>query len=92
VAVSSGCVRLLLNKSGHHVTIIDQGELKDGCSFGNAGMIVPSHFVPFAAPGMISKGIRWMFNPKSPFMYDPDLAETFEVGLFVLSKFDERTC
>jgi len=60
-----------LSKSGHQVTIIDQGDLKDGCSFGNAGMIVPSHLVPLAAPGMISKGIRWMFNPRSPFYIRP---------------------
>ena len=62
-----------LNKSGHKVTIIDQGDLKDGCSFGNAGMIVPSHFIPMATPGMISKGIRWMFNSTSPFYVRPRL-------------------
>ena len=63
-----------LNKSGHKVTIIDQGDLKDGCSFGNAGMIVPSHFIPMATPGMISKGIRWMFNSTSPFYVKPRLS------------------
>lgn len=63
-----------LNKSGHKVTIIDQGDLKDGCSFGNAGMIVPSHFIPMATPGMISKGMRWMFNSTSPFYVRPRLS------------------
>lgn len=62
-----------LNKSGHKVTIIDQGDLTDGCSFGNAGMIVPSHFIPLATPGMISKGIRWMFSSTSPFYVRPRL-------------------
>lgn len=62
-----------LNKTGHQVTIIDQSDLKDGCSFGNAGMIVPSHIIPLAAPGMISKGIRWMFNSQSPFYVKPRL-------------------
>jgi D-amino-acid dehydrogenase len=62
-----------LVKSGHRVTIIDKGNLTDGCSFGNAGMIVPSHFIPLAAPGMISKGIRWMFNSRSPFYVRPRL-------------------
>jgi len=62
-----------LLKSGHRVTIIDKGDLTDGCSFGNAGMIVPSHFIPLAAPGMISKGIRWMFNSTSPFYVKPGL-------------------
>ncbi len=62
-----------LSKAGHQVTIIEQSELKDGCSFGNAGMIVPSHLIPLAAPGMISKGIRWMFNSTSPFYVKPRL-------------------
>jgi len=60
-----------LIRSGHKVTIIDKGDLTDGCSFGNAGMVVPSHFIPLASPGMISKGIRWMFNSKSPFYVRP---------------------
>lgn len=62
-----------LQKNGHEVTIVDQGDLSDGCSYGNAGMIVPSHFIPLAAPGMISKGIRWMFNSSSPFYVKPRL-------------------
>src|SRR6187402_764383 len=60
-----------LTQSGYKVTIIDKGDLSDGCSFNNAGMIVPSHFIPLAAPGMISKGIRWMFNSRSPFYVRP---------------------
>lgn len=60
-------------KSGHQVTLIDQSDLTDGCSFGNAGMIVPSHIIPLASPGMISKGIRWMFNSTSPFYIRPRL-------------------
>jgi D-amino-acid dehydrogenase len=56
-----------LARSGHSVTVIDKGNMEAGCSWGNAGMIVPSHFIPLAAPGMISKGIRWMFNSSSPF-------------------------
>jgi D-amino-acid dehydrogenase len=60
-----------LDKAGHKVTILDQGNMQVGCSTGNAGMIVPSHFIPLAAPGMIAKGIRWMFNSQSPFYVRP---------------------
>src|SRR5688500_20402505 len=63
-----------LNKAGHHVTVFDKGDLQDTCSVGNAGMIVPSHIIPLAAPGMIAKGIRWMFNSKSPFYLRPRLS------------------
>jgi D-amino-acid dehydrogenase len=62
-----------LQKKGFNVTILDKGNLTDNCSSGNAGMIVPSHFVPLAAPGMISQGIRWMFDSKSPFYVRPSL-------------------
>ena len=56
------------------MTVIDrQAEDRDGCSFGNAGMVVPSHFVPLAAPGMVALGIRWMWNPESPFYIKPRL-------------------
>ncbi|WP_293304433.1 NAD(P)/FAD-dependent oxidoreductase [Pedobacter sp. UBA5917] len=62
-----------LQRKGYEVTILDKGDISDNCSFGNAGMIVPSHFVPLAAPGMIKQGIRWMFNSKSPFYVRPSL-------------------
>lgn len=62
-----------LTKAGHKVTILDKGDLTDNCSSGNAGMIVPSHFIPLATPGMIQQGIRWMFNSKSPFYVKPSL-------------------
>jgi len=62
-----------LQKKGYEVTVLDKGDIIDNCSFGNAGMIVPSHFVPLAAPGMIKQGIRWMFDSKSPFYVRPSL-------------------
>lgn len=59
-------------KRGFSVTVIERNESGgDSCSMGNAGMIVPSHFTPLAAPGMIAKGLRWMFNPESPFYVRP---------------------
>jgi D-amino-acid dehydrogenase len=57
------------------VSIIErEAEKGDNCSLGNAGMVVPSHFIPLAAPGMLSKGLRWMFNPQSPFYVKPRLS------------------
>jgi D-amino-acid dehydrogenase len=58
-------------KRGFAVTLIDRGG--DNCSTGNAGMVVPSHFIPLAAPGMIAKGLRMMLNPESPFFIRPRL-------------------
>ncbi|NOT76846.1 MAG: FAD-dependent oxidoreductase [Cyclobacteriaceae bacterium] len=60
-----------LIKRGFKVTIFDKTDLSESCSIGNAGMIVPSHIIPLASPGMISRGFRWMFNSSSPFYVKP---------------------
>jgi D-amino-acid dehydrogenase len=61
-------------QKGHAVTILERGSSDHGsCSLGNAGMVVPSHFVPLAAPGMPMLGLRMLFNPESPFYVHPRL-------------------
>lgn len=61
-------------RRGMQVTLIERNlPQRDGCSFGNAGMIVPSHFIPLAAPGMVKLGLKWMWNPESPFYIKPRL-------------------
>lgn len=65
-------VALACARRGMKVTVLEQRPRdRDGCSFGNAGMVVPSHFTPLAAPGMVSLGLRWMWNPESPFYIRP---------------------
>ncbi|WP_395736384.1 NAD(P)/FAD-dependent oxidoreductase [Prosthecobacter sp.] len=70
-------------RRGMQVTIIERSAAqRDGCSFGNAGMIVPSHFIPLAAPGMVKLGLKWMWNPESPFYIKPRLdADLLSWGL-----------
>lgn len=59
-------------RAGLPVTVLERDEHREAnCSVGNAGMVVPSHFVPLAAPGMIAKGLRWMFSRESPFYVRP---------------------
>lgn len=65
------CSAWYLQESGWDVTVLDRGDLEDNCSYGNMGMITPSHFVPLAAPGIVSKGLRWMLNSRSPFYIRP---------------------
>jgi D-amino-acid dehydrogenase len=61
-------------RRGHRVTLLDRNpEQRDGCSFGNAGMVVPSHFVPLAAPGVVATALKWMWNPQSPLYIKPRL-------------------
>ncbi len=62
-----------LQKEGYDVTVIDHGNITDGCSFGNMGYISPSHFTPIATPGIISQGLKWMLKSSSPFYIKPRL-------------------
>jgi D-amino-acid dehydrogenase len=67
------CAAYYMKKSGHDVVVIDQGDLKQGTSFGNAGYICPSHFIPLASPGIVAKGLQWMLSSTSPFYIKPRL-------------------
>ena len=67
------CSAYYLQKAGIQVTVIEQNDLTDGCSFGNMGYVSPSHFVPLATPGIIAQGVKWMMHSSSPFYIKPRL-------------------
>lgn len=59
-------------QDGHRVTLLDRGGAGgDRCSIGNAGMIVPSHFIPLASPGAVLDGLLSLANPRSPLRVAP---------------------
>jgi D-amino-acid dehydrogenase len=64
--VGVAAARFLASR-GRRVLVVDSGGVAAGCSRGNAGLVVPSHSIPMAAPGVIAKGMKWMFDPESPF-------------------------
>ena len=67
------CSAYYLQKEGHQVTIIDKSDFKTGASYVNAGYITPSHIISLASPGIITQGIKWMFDSSSPFYVKPRL-------------------
>ena len=76
VIVGAGVIGLttawFLGRAGFSVRVVDRRKPSGGhCALGSAGMIVPSHFTPLAAPGMLRQGIRWMFRRDSPFSVRP---------------------
>lgn len=77
IVVGAGIIGLstayALMKRGIEVTIIDNTDGNNNCSFGNAGYVSPSHIIPLASPGIISQGLKWMLNPESPFYIKPRL-------------------
>jgi D-amino-acid dehydrogenase len=71
VVVGAGIVGLCTAEAalrrGFEVDVLERDPVPDGCSFGNGGMLVPSHFVPLAAPGMVRLGLRMMARREGPF-------------------------
>src|SRR6218665_27598 len=67
------CSAYYLQKAGHEVTVIEEGTITDGTSFGNAGYVSPSHFTPLATPGIVAQGLRWMMSSSSLFYIKPRL-------------------
>jgi D-amino-acid dehydrogenase len=65
------CCAFYLNKAGFIVTVVDRGDITNGTSFGNAGYVSPSHFIPLASPGIVAKGLKWMLSSSSPFYIKP---------------------
>ena len=65
------CTAYFLAEAGRSVLLVDREDICAGSSYGNAGLIVPSHSVPFAQPGVVWQALRWMFDPESPFYIRP---------------------
>ena len=63
-----------LQKEGYAVTVIERGDITNGCSFGNMGYFSPSHFIPLASPGIIAEGLRYMLRSSSSFYIKPRLS------------------
>ena len=66
-----------LHKEGHRVQVLDKSAMDGGASYVNAGYLTPSHIIPLASPGMLAKGIKWMFDSSSPFYMKPRLDPEF---------------
>lgn len=49
------------------ILLIEKNTKPIGSSYGNAGLIVPSHCKPLCAPGMVREGLRHLLNPNGAF-------------------------
>ena len=69
------CCAYYLSKEGREVLVLErEQEQGNNCSRENAGMIVPSHFTPLAAPGVVTQGLKWLLDAESPFYVRPRLS------------------
>lgn len=65
------CAARALTRAGRRVAVIEKADFGAGSSTGNAGLVVPSHVVPLAAPGVVGQGVRWLLRRDSPFRIKP---------------------
>ena len=90
VVIGGGIIGLssayYLQKEGHQVTVVDKSDFTGGASYVNAGYIAPSHIISLAAPGIITKGIKWMFNSASPFYVKPRIDSEFLKWIWAFKK------
>src|SRR6516165_1677468 len=70
--IGVACAHFLL-RDGWHVTLFDKATVGSGSSHANCGLICPSHILPLAEPGMVTKGLKSLFAPNSPFVIKPRL-------------------
>lgn len=61
-----------LTRRGASVIVLDEGlDVGNGCSYANAGLLAPSHVEPLTTPANVAAGLRFMFQPDSPFHIQP---------------------
>jgi D-amino-acid dehydrogenase len=79
VVLGSGVVGLTsawyLSQAGFEVTVIDrQARSAEETSFANAGQISYGYSSPWAAPGIPTKAIKWLFEQHAPLKIKPNLS------------------
>jgi D-amino-acid dehydrogenase len=71
------CVAYYCSAAGAKVILVERDAVGAGCSYGNAGLIVPSYSVPLPTPEVLRKALSWLWGD-SPLHIKP----RFDVDLF----------
>ena len=71
--VIGACTAYYLARSGAPVTLLEEHRMGGpmAASYGNIGLLVPSHSRPVAEPGVLGRGLRWLFDAESPLYIKP---------------------
>src|SRR5439155_13320241 len=73
------------------VTVLARDGDGSGCSYGNAGLICPSHADALASPGALRDGLGWMLRRDSPFHLRPRSALLPWLARFALASRPARS-
>jgi Glycine/D-amino acid oxidases (deaminating) len=58
-----------LSQVGAPVLLIDKGAFGHGCSYGNCGLVSPSHLLPLSRPGTVWNGLASLFKRNAPLQF-----------------------
>uniref|UniRef100_UPI0040485865 NAD(P)/FAD-dependent oxidoreductase n=1 Tax=Aliarcobacter sp. TaxID=2321116 RepID=UPI0040485865 len=77
IIIGAGVVGLMtaysLHKAGRKVTVIDEGNISDCTSFGNAGLLSAFDKTPLSNPGVVLDTFKLMLKGESPVNIHPKL-------------------
>lgn len=96
IIIGAGVIGLMtayhLYKAGRQVTIIDEGDISDCTSFGNAGLLSAFDKGPLSYPGVITNTMKMMIKGESPVKIHPTLDTKVYKWLynFMLSSNEKR--
>ena len=62
-----------LARKGWRVTLLEQDVLGHGSSWGNCGLLLPSHVLPLNSIDNLIRGMRWMLKRDAPLHIRPRL-------------------
>lgn len=62
---------LVLAREGHWVTLIEEGQIGHGCSWGNGAQYNVGSSFPMAYPGVIWRALRWLADTSGPVRLAP---------------------
>lgn len=97
IIIGAGIVGLstayFLQKKGRNVTIIDEGDITNSTSFGNAGLLSAFDKTPLSYPGVVTNTLKLMLKNQSPAIFHPSLDPKIYKWLFnfVTSANEKRT-
>jgi D-amino-acid dehydrogenase len=77
IIIGAGVVGLMtaysLQKAGRSVTVIDEGNISDCTSFGNAGLLSAFDKTPLSNPGVVLDTLKLMIKGESPVNIHPKI-------------------
>ncbi|MFB6462906.1 NAD(P)/FAD-dependent oxidoreductase [Bradyrhizobium tunisiense] len=62
---------LMLAREGHRVTVVEEGRIGHGCSWGNGAQYNAGSAFPMAHPGVMWRALRWLADNKGPVRLAP---------------------